>query len=68
MEDTYAVKVVIKNRNKVGRHVAKRFREHYKKEPNTTNVLCNGRACKVKVYNSTYQEKVTEWIHEIMAP
>ena len=68
MEDTYAPKVVLKNRSKVGRHVAKRFREYFKRDPDTTNVLVNGHSCKVKIYKSSEIEKVTEWINEILAP
>jgi len=67
MEKHYPVRVVLKYRCTVGKHVAQKFKAKYGDPPKTTK-LVNGHSCKVNAYPRKYSEEIESWITIYMNP
>ena len=65
METQYKTAVVLKNRIKMGRHVAQKYRAKYG-DIKTTQKIVNGHCCNVKIYESAFFEEIELWIAEKM--
>ena len=63
MDDQYTKPVILKNRIKIGRYVAKKYREKYG-EIKTTNKLVNGHNVPVNIYEEKYFEEILLWVAE----
>ena len=67
LEKTFDIKgkELVSLRIKVGSYVAKQYRKHYDKSPDTTNKYVHGHPCAVKIYQNV--DEVTKWIETYLS-
>lgn len=53
-----------KFRGRIGKVIARKFRQHYKKEPETQSRIINGCDIDVKVYRKSQLENINRWIKQ----